>query len=251
MSNLTRNLGVFVVCAVVFSLVGCGKREEPSQPSDESQSVSSPAAQPSDPAYSQQDAPSAPGAPAQPAASTGTPAMPSPDMDFKKMAAEQAAALKAMNQGQEIEPVSAETLKGYLPASLAGMARADAEAQDVDMMGIKVAEARAEYRAAGGSGQLELTIADLGNLSGVMRMGMTAWTMTKVDEQTDTGYEKSVTFGGYKGMEQYDRQAQEGAFHLFVADRFLVKVDGTGTTMEIIKQAMGQIDLKKLAQAAK
>lgn len=249
MSNLVRTLSVFVVCAVVFSLAGCGKREEPSQPPPEQQ-TSSPAAQPSVPAFGQQAPPSAPGAPAQPTAPTAMPTMPSPDMDFEKMAAEQAAALKAMNQGKDIQPISLDKLKGFLPETVAGMERGQSDGRQVNMMGVKVASAQVDY-VAGENGILEIMIMDVGNISGPMRMSMTGWTMMQIDQQTDTGYEKTTTHEGYKAIEQYDRQDQHGEFRVFVADRFIVEITGDNVTMETIKGVMGQIDLKKLAEAAK
>jgi hypothetical protein len=48
-------------------------------------------------------------------------------------------------------------------------------------------------------------------------------------------------------VEEYDRQSKDGVLRVFVADRFVVEVNGSQTTMEVIKQAMDGIDLKKLA----
>ena len=120
-----------------------------------------------------------------------------------------------------------------------------ADAQHVNTMGVNLATASADYQGA--YGQLELIITDMGNLSGPMRMGMTGWAVAKIDSETDTGYEKTLTYQGYKAMEQYNRQDREGTLRVFAADRFVVEVSGTGVTMETIKQAMGQVDLKKLA----
>jgi hypothetical protein len=88
---------------------------------------------------------------------------------------------------------------------------------------------------------------DTGNLSGAMRMSLTAWTVGQYNRETDNGYEKTTTYAGYKGVEEYDKQKQAGAFRIFVANRFVVEMEGSGTTMEAIKEAMAKIDLKKLA----
>jgi hypothetical protein len=248
MSNVVRTLNVFLVCVVVAALAGCGKREEPSQPSSEQQQAGSPTAQPVAPAPGQQAAPSVPGVPGQATAQTNMPAMPSPNMDFDKMAAEQAAALKELNQGKDIQPISLDTLKGYMPDTLAGIKRTNSEAQHVNTMGVNLATASANYEANGG--ELELVITDTGNLSGPMRMGLTGWATAQINSQTDTGYEKTITYQGCKAVEQYDRQDQQGTLRVFAGNRFVVEITGTGVTMETIKQAMGQIDLKKLAEAA-
>ena len=165
------------------------------------------------------------------------------------MAAQHAETLKAMNQGQDVQPLGPEALKGFLPETLAAMKRTDIDARQMAMMGITVASGRATYET--GSGQLELMITDVGNLSGPMRMGMAGWAMAEVDKQTDTGYEKTVMYQGHKGHEQYDRADQSGSFRVFAGNRFIVEVSGVDVTMEKIKQAIGQVDLKKLLEAAK
>ena len=171
-------------------------------------------------------------------------------MDMDQLAAQNAETLKAMNQGKDIQPVSPDKLKGFLPETLAGMKRGQSDGRQVNMMGVKVASAQADY-TAGENGTLELMVMDVGNISGPMRMGMTSWAMMQIDRQTDTGYEKTTTYKGYKAIEEYDRHSLHGEFRVFVADRFVVEITGDNVTMETIKQAMGQIDLKKLIEAAK
>jgi hypothetical protein len=217
MARLFWSFTVLVVCIAVIGLAGCGKREEPSP----QQSGESSTAQPSAPA------------------------------DFAQMAAQNAETLKTMNQGKDVQPVSLDGLKAFLPEALAGMKRTDSDAQHVNMMGINTASANADYQAGSGAGALELTITDVGNVSGPMRMGLTGWAVAQFDRQTDTGYEKTTTCQGYKAFEEYDRQDQSGGLRAFVAERFVVEVTGDGVTMETIKKAMGQVDLKKIAQAAK
>ena len=245
MTRHFKFLSLIVLACVLLLSSGCGKKEE-QQPADQSQSTPSPA---------QQSAPSQPETttPSQgPAAEVSQ--MPNaneaaPPMDMDQLAAQNAETLKAMNQGKDIEPVSTGTLKDFLPAALAGMKRGETDVRQMGMMGIKAAAAQADYEA--GDATLELMIMDLGNVSGPMRMGIAGWTMAQIDRQTDTGYEKTVTYQGYKGMEEYDRQTKHGEFRIFVGDRFVVEITGDNATMETIKKAMGEIDLKKLIEAAK
>ena len=219
MSRMFRHYPMLVACMLAVLFIGCGKREKEETPESTT------------PSGQQSTTPSS--------------------TDLAKIAAQNTETLKAMNQGKDIEPVSAGTLKEFLPATLAGMKRGQSDAKQMGMMGSNVASAQADYQASDGSDMLELMIMDLGNVSGPMRMGITGWTLAQVDRKTDTGYEKTTTYQGYKGIEEYDRQDQHGKFRVFVGDRFVVEVTGDRTTMETIKQAMGQIDLKKLAQAAK
>lgn len=153
--------------------------------------------------------------------------------------------LLEMNDGKDIKPVETGTLKDFLPAKLAGMKRTDAAVERNQMMGVDMAVARARYEAADSS--IRIVIMDVGNLSGPMKMGMTRWTMAQYNRETETGYEKTITYKGYKGMEEYDNSEKDGGLRVFVADRFVVEVSGNQTSIEAVKKAMDEIDLKKLA----
>jgi hypothetical protein len=153
--------------------------------------------------------------------------------------------LLEMNDGKEIEPVEMGTLKSFLPAKLTGMKRADAVVERNQMMGVDMAVARARYETANST--IRIVIMDVGNLSGPMKMGMTGWTMAQYNRETETGYEKTITYKGYKGMEEYDNSEKDGGMRVFVADRFVVEVHGNQTSVDVIKKAMDEIDLKKLA----
>jgi len=157
-------------------------------------------------------------------------------------------ALMEMNKGKDIKPVDMGKLKEMLPAELDGMKRTNASSERNQMMGIDMAKAEANYEA--GDGSIKIAIMDMGNLSGPMRMGMAGWAMKQYSRETDSGYEKTTTYKGYKGMEEYDNNTRQGGLRLFVADRFIVELNGYQTTMEAMKKAMDKIDLKKLAALA-
>jgi hypothetical protein len=171
-------------------------------------------------------------------------------MDMAQLAAKNTETLKAMNQGKDIEPISLDTLKNLLPETLAGMKQTSRDAERVNMMGINVASANARYHTDGGDAEFEVEITDVGNVSGPMRMGLTGWALHQYERQTDTGYEKTTTYEGCKAVEEYDRQDQQGTLRIFVSDRFIVEVTGTQTTMDTIKEAMKQIDIKAIKALA-
>ncbi len=257
MARLSGFLVVLTICTVAFLPAGCGKKEEPAAPA--------PGGSPAAPSSEESDA-AAPRGTATAGSETPTPVLAqgatdsegttpvdsgqTTPTDFSQMAARNAEALKQMNQGKDIQPIALDTLKGFLPATLAGMKRGETDTRKMGMMGINSAIAQADYEATDGPGMLDLMIMDLGNASGPMRMGIAGWATAQVDKQTDTGYEKTVTYQGYKGIEEYDNQTKDGEFRVIVANRFVVEVTGKDVTMETIKQAMGQVDLKKLAKAA-
>jgi len=224
MASFEKTHGVVALFVVALLVAGCGKKDQ--EPASGSGSAA--------PAQSQTAAPSASSAQA-------------PDM--AQVEAQTKQALARMNQGATVEALPAATMKGFLPAELPGFNRTAASAERNQMGGADISVAEAQYQAAEGDGSIDVTITDVGNLTGAMKMGMTGWAMAQYSRETDTGYEKTTTYNGHKAMEEYDNEAKTGALRIFVGDRFVVAVEGSDVTMDAIKQAMGKIDLAKLAAA--
>ena len=169
--------------------------------------------------------------------------------DLSKMAEQNRQMLTQANQGKEITSVSGDTLKALLPETVAGMKRTHASAEKNQVMGFDLSNAEGDYEGQDGA-SINLSITDVGNLSGTMKMGMTGWTLAQYSRETDTGYEKTATYSGFKGMEEYNKEDKNGTIRVFVADRFIVELEGYSVTMDTLKKALDQIDLKKVAAAA-
>ncbi|MBN2266884.1 MAG: hypothetical protein JW725_00895 [Candidatus Babeliaceae bacterium] len=237
-----KNQRVFIVmCAAMLVLCGCGGNDDEQQGQTAGQApaeTSSQAVTPSPDTGEQVDS---------------IPAIPVQMSQANSMAEAEASrkqALLEMNDGKEIEPVDMGKLKEMLPASLDGMKRTDVSSEQNQMMGINISKAEGQYQVEGTSESIEIIIVDVGNLSGPMKMGMTGWTMRQYNRETEDGYEKTITYEGCKGVEKYDNSTKQGELHLFVADRFIVELNGYQTTMDVMKKALGKIDLKKLASLA-
>jgi len=225
--QMQKRLGIVAVCVLAMAPAGCGKKGD--------QKPASPPSQPAQAAKTQASAgEAAPGASSMP--------------DYAKMAEQNRQALAQMNQGKVVEAVSGAALKELLPADLPGMKRASASGERTQTMGVDVSNAEGRYEATDGQGaRVMIKFTDLGNMSGQVRMGMASWAMAQYSRETDTGYEKTTTFSGYKAFEKYNTQDKEGTVSVFVADRFIVEIDGNGVTMDTLKQMLGKVDLKKLA----
>jgi hypothetical protein len=224
--QMLRRWEIVAVCLGAAVLTGCGKKAEQGQPAQPAGAAGTQASAGS--ATTDQDAP-----------------------DYAKLAEENRRAFTAMNKGKVIEAVPPATLKALLPAELPGMKRTDASAEHTQAMGIDMSQAEAEYHATDNSGgNVRIKIMDAGNMSGSVRLGMSTWAMGSYSRETDTGYEKTTTINGCKGMEKYDTQNKEGSLELLAADRFILNVEGYNVTMDALKQAVDKIDLKKLAAAA-
>ena len=224
-----KRVGIVAVCVLAVVLAGCGKKEGQKQSSQSTQPAQATKTQ-------------AAAGEAAPAASS-TP-------DYAKMTEQNRQALAQANQGKVVEAVSGATLKDLLPADLPGMKRTSASGERSQAMGVDVSTAEGQYDAADGQGaSVSIKLTDVGNMSGPVRMGMASWAMAQYSRETDTGYEKTTTFNGYKAFEEYRTQDKRGTVRVWVADRFIVEIDGNNVTMDSLKQMLGKLDFRKLAAA--
>ena len=223
---------LIVMCIALLILNGCGKKDKNQQ----SQSSGSPSTESVASDTNQKESSSV--------------TMAEQEKNMADGEAKNRQALMEMNDGKEIEPVETGTLKGLLPTELAGMKRTEASVERNQMMGVDMAVAQGQYEAEDGNSSIRIMIMDAGNLSGPMKMGMAGWTMRQYNRETDTGYEKTISYKGYKGMEEYDNTTKDSELRVFVADRFIVEVDGSRTGMDAVKKAVDTIDFKKMASLA-
>ncbi|MDP9177077.1 MAG: transposase [Gemmatimonadota bacterium] len=175
----------------------------------------------------------------QEAAKTGTANM------GDAMAAMGAAMSGAANAGKKVETVNYQELKALLPESLPGMKRTNATGEKSSAMGMQISHAEGRYSSDDGNSST-IKITDIGSMTGLAGMTAYAWAKVDVDRESDTGYEKTTTHGGYKAHEKYDTQNKSGEISVLVGDRFVVEVDGRGIDMDAIKSTLGKVDLGKL-----
>jgi hypothetical protein len=152
---------------------------------------------------------------------------------------------EAMNTGKKVEPVDFRELKTLLPESLPGMKRTEAKGEKTAAFGINVAKAEGSYRADSGA-NIEITLTDMGSMTGLTALAAYGWVMAEIDRETDTGYEKTTTYSGNKAHEKYDNRGQHGEIEVLVANRFVVELNGNEISMDQLKGALGKIDLGKL-----
>lgn len=155
------------------------------------------------------------------------------------------AAIGGANAGKKVETVDYKELKAMLPESLPGMKRTDATGEKTAAMGMQISNAEGRYSSEDGK-SVQIKITDIGSMSGLAGMTAYAWANVSVDRETDTGYEKTTTYNGYKSHEKYDKQNKSGEVSVMVGDRFVVEVDGSNVEIDVIKDALGKVNLGKL-----
>lgn len=137
-------------------------------------------------------------------------------------------------------------LKALLPASLEGMKRTNASGEKTGALGMAVAMAEGTYESESG-GRVEIKITDLAGTGGALGLAH-GWTATEIDRESDTGYERTTTIGGHKAYEKYDGTDKSGEVSIIVKGHFVVEINGSDVSMETMKEALGKIDLAKLAE---
>ena len=152
-----------------------------------------------------------------------------------------------MGAGSNAVPVADfREMKALLPAALTDMKRTKASGEKTGAMGMIVSYAEATYESDSG-GTIEIKITDNSGLGALMALSQAGWTTMEIDQETETGYERTTTIGGAKALEKYDSADRSGEIQIMVDNRFMVQATGSGVEAAAVKAAVEAIDLKKLA----
>ena len=149
------------------------------------------------------------------------------------------------------ETIDFRRLRELLPESAAGMERTGQEGSKNGAAGFTVSQAEGTYtgpepEGGGGSPSATLTVSDLGG-AGMAIMMAAAWTMAEVDQETDTSFERTSDIEGHPGYESFNTESRRGDVQLLVADRFLVKTQGSDLDYETLRALATSVDLGQLA----
>jgi hypothetical protein len=143
-----------------------------------------------------------------------------------------------------VESLPTDQIKAFLPESLGALKRSSVSAERNKAMGMQVSTATAEYSGTNGQ-HINLEITDTGTAKGLVALATAM--APEEDKQTDHGYEKTYADGDRMVHEQWDSQSRYGEYSLIIAKRFTVKADGQVDSIDQLKQAVGSVDLAKLA----
>lgn len=169
------------------------------------------------------------------------------DMDKLDALGKQAeAASKQMESGQS-NAVAPSVLEGLLPASLAGLTRAKLSSGSAGLGG--VGGSSAEVRYEGGESNITLSITDMAVAGAIAGLGGAL--NVQSNEQTATGYKKTGSVNGRMTSENWDTSDKSGSYSVVYANRFMVEAKGSGTSMDVLKAAVGEIGSGPLESLAK
>lgn len=136
-------------------------------------------------------------------------------------------------------------LKALLPAEFAGMKRTNSEAGKQSAMGMNISYANAEYSSDDASA--EAKISDISAMGEFMKMAQYAWANTELEQENDSGYEKTVQVDGFPAKESFTFDGKIGHLEIMIDGRLMVDLQGYGLEMEQLVNLAKVIDLKRLA----
>ncbi len=141
----------------------------------------------------------------------------------------------------EGEAWTAEAMQEALPASLSGLERTSLRRESTGAAGIRMAQATASY---GGEGrELEVQLVSGG---GIMAGPAMAFALIEFDRSDDRGYERTITRNGMKGMQTWNEAGAtpRATLTLLVHRNLLVRLEGTGVTMDELERAFDALPLR-------
>ncbi len=132
-------------------------------------------------------------------------------------------ALSAALGGQGSAPIPAETLKGLMPTTLAGMPRTSSEARTEGMAGMQFSSVAAQFSE--GDRLLEVRLNDIG-AAPVLVMGMASWSRGAVDRETQEEVERVYHKDGVAYKEEYRKDGSLSRLAMLLPNGVLLEANG-------------------------
>lgn len=139
-------------------------------------------------------------------------------------------------------------MRAVLPESIGAFKRTKAGGEKSTAMGMTISMAEGQYAADPAT--LSIKMVDYGG-TGMGAMMASAWSMSEIDRESDTGYERTTEIKGHKAIERYDNEAKYGEIQILVAGRFMVEIESRDGKPEDLQAAATALDLDKLAALKK
>jgi hypothetical protein len=143
------------------------------------------------------------------------------------------------------KPLPAADLKAVLPEALGDFKRTSVEAQSGGAMGINSSSARARY--GNGDKSMALDITDMGSLAGMASLA--GWANMTLDKEADGRIERVFKQGDRTVREEYRKDGSHAEMTVLLPNGVIVEAKGEQVGIELLRSALGSVDLNKLAAA--
>jgi hypothetical protein len=158
----------------------------------------------------------------------------------------------AAGQTQQ-KAISFKRLQEFLPKiDLSEFTRMKPGGETTSAMGMSTSEAHVTYQKGSGDNPITIEV-KISDMAGVpfAQIGASVMGMTEFENETKTGYEKSIKVQGFSGTEKVDNSEDNKSTEimLFVGNRFSVELRGTGISEAALLHKL--LDDMKLGELAK
>jgi hypothetical protein len=149
--------------------------------------------------------------------------------------------------------VNFKKLQEFLPnIDLPGFTKGKPGGQTSTVLGMSTSEATLSYEKSGGDNPptIEVKISDMAGVP-FGQIGASMMGATEFENQTETGYEKSVKIRGFPGTEKVDNleDSKSAQITLFVGGRFMIELSGSGTSdIALLHKLLDAMPLGELAK---
>lgn len=154
------------------------------------------------------------------------------------------AMMSARTNEAPAEVVDFRKLRDLLPEKVGNYARKKAGGEKTALMGVTLSMAEGQY--ADGNALLTIKLTDYGG-SGFAGMMASAWVMTEIDRESDSGYERTIKIGPHRGIERFDSDARFGELQLLVGSRHMVEITVRDGKPEDLRAAADALALDALS----
>lgn len=152
------------------------------------------------------------------------------------------------------EPVDFRKLKELMPAELGGLKRTQNNGQRISTDEMTLVTVEAAYSNEADAEKesppsISLNVLDYGKSE--LTKAASAWTSMKIDNESDTGYQKTTKVQDCPAMEQYDTSNKQGSLMIVVSDRMVINLTASNMPVEQFKKLGEALPLKKIAELVK
>jgi len=157
-------------------------------------------------------------------------------------------------QQAQQKAVSFKKLQEFLPKiELSDFTKGKPTGETSSMMGMSTSEATVRYEGKRGGDEAPSIEVKISDLAGVpfAQLGMTMIGGQEFENETESGYEKSVKIQGFPGTERVEttEDSKQAHIQLLVGNRFMVELDANGTSdAALLRKLIDSMNLGELAK---
>ena len=154
-----------------------------------------------------------------------------------------------LTAGRVENPIDFREFYGFLPEEVGDFRRTSRDGSSGGAFGLRVSAVEAEYEAGSGA-EIEVSIVDTGALGAIGLEAFADWLDVEVEEESDRGWARTTEYGGHPAFEEFERRRGDrgsGEFTWFVANRFVIELEGRDITADELYALRDAIDAGGIA----